>query len=109
LVISIIGWNYILKVKNVKMEKSTSSEGLLGRTITEGVTEYRADPNEENYTKEKIEKDERLNEEDRKKILEILDNKSEEYKGFILLDKGTYMNPEGQRKVIYTKEKDISV
>lgn len=109
LAISIVGWNFILKVKNVKVDKSASSEGLLGRTITEGVTEYRADPNQENYTREKILLDKRLNEEDRKKIIEIIDGKSEQYKGFILLDKGTYMTPEGQRKVIYTKEKDISM
>ena len=109
LIISIIGWNYILKIKNIQIDKSKSSEGLLGRTIMEGVTEYRTDPNKENYKKENIEKDTRLNEEDRIKIINIIDGKDENYKGFILLDKGTYMNPEGQRKVIYTKEKDISV
>ena len=109
LIISIIGWNYILKIKNIQIDKSKSSEGLLGRTIMEGVTEYRTDPNKENYKKENIENDTRLNEEDRIKIINIIDGKDENYKGFILLDKGTYMNPEGQRKVIYTKEKDISV
>lgn len=109
LLMSIIGWNYILKVKGVKTDASTSSEGLLGRTIMEGVSEYRADPNKENYKKESIEKDERINKEDKEELIKILEGNSDKYKGFILLDKGTYINPKGQRKVIYTKEKDISV
>ncbi len=109
LLISIKGWNYVLQIKNVKLDTATSSEGLLGRTIMEGITEYRASGNPEIYKKENIEKDERIKEEDKIKIQSILDGTSNEYKGFILLDKGTYMNPEGQRKVIYTKEKDISV
>lgn len=109
LIISIIGWNYILKVKNVKLDTSTSSEGLLGRTIMEGISEYRAVPNKEEYKKENIELSNRITSEDKEKILSILNETSNEYKGFIMLDKGTYMNPTGNRKVIYTKEKDISI
>lgn len=109
LFVSIQTWNYILRVKNVKLDTATSSEGLLGRTIMEGITEYRASGNPEIYKKENIEKDERIKEEDKTIIKQILDGTSQDYKGFILLDKGTYMEPEGPRKVIYTKEKDISV
>lgn len=109
LIISIMAWNYILKVKNVETDASTSSEGLLGRTIMEGVSVYRAVPNKEEYTQEAIEKESRITPEDKEKIIAIINGNSEEYKGFILLDKGTYMNPIGDRKVIYTKEKDISV
>ena len=109
LFISMQLWNYILKIGNVNIKQETTSEGLLGKTIMEGITEYRADPNPESYKKENIEKDPRLTQEDKKQILEILDNKSEQYKGFTLLDKGTFLEPEGNRKVIYTKEENISV
>lgn len=109
LIISIVAWNWILKIKKVKVEVSDSSEGLIGRLMIDGISTYRRDPNKQNYTKESIEKDTRLLEEDRQKILSILDGESEKYQGFMLLDRGTYMNPIGNRKVVYTKEKDVSV
>lgn len=109
LFISMKCWNYVLDVKGVKQDASKSSEGLLGRTIMEGITRYRADKNDEIYIRENIEKDERITEEDKKQILEIIDGKSEQYKNFILLDKGTFFEPEGNRKVIFTKEENISV
>lgn len=109
LFVSMKCWNYVLKVGNVKIEDKKTSSGLLGRTIMEGITNYRADPNKDNYTREKVEKDERIEEKDKQQILDIIDGKTDKYKSFILLDKGTFLNPIGNRKVIYTKNDNISV
>ncbi len=109
LFISIKCWNNLLEKRNVKINDKTTSNGLLGNSLMEGISKYRKDINPESYKRENIVKDTRISEEDKQKILDIIDKKSNEYKSFILLDKGTFIEPEGNRKVIYLKDENISV
>lgn len=108
LFISIKTWNFVMKKGNVTFQDDTSSGGLLGNGFVEGISAFREEKNPDRYSRESIINDDKITQEDKDIIIDIIDGNSQEYKNFVILDRGTFINSEGFKKIIYLKEDDIS-
>ena len=79
IVLSIFLWNFILKINDVKVNENRSSSSFFSRQLLEGVSCYNREFREEFYTKESIENNNRILNEDKQKIYNIINKKDEEY------------------------------
>lgn len=102
LVISISVWNIVLEKNNVQVKQNRTSSGFFAIGILNGLSEYDVQKNERFDTIEEVEKEEKITPEDKEKILQIINNKSD-YKSYTVMDvKKEYY------KIIYSKEEVIS-
>lgn len=110
LFVSIKVWNAILAKHTYEIDETRTSSGFLSNQIIAGMSEYYRVPEKE-YTRENIENNEKINQQDKEKIIEIMDNKSEQYKNFAIIECSPYMQRENNKKVkvIYIKEENLSV
>lgn len=102
LVISIKIWNLILRKNNVTIKENRTSAGFLASGIIGGIKSYSTQDIKELDSIEEIEECEKITEEDKTKIKDILENKSD-YKSYGVID----INEENY-KVIYSKGNIIS-
>lgn len=111
LFLSIQVWNFIIEKKVAKIDTTRTSEGFLSNQIVSGMTEYYALPRDEQYEKENIINNTKISQEDKEKIIEIKDGKSNEYKNFLLIECAPYRNLQESKqiKVIYTKDENLSI
>ncbi len=110
LFLSLSVWNIIVEKHVTNVDESRTSKGFFSNQIIAGMSEYYRVPEEE-YTRESVENNEKISEQDKEKIIEIIDNKSEQYKNFALIECTPYVQRENntQIKVIYLKNENISV
>ena len=101
-------WNVILEKNNVTIKTGNSSQGLLGTTIIEGVSNYRTLSNEK-YTKEYIVSNNKLSEEDRKTLVSIINKENPDYKSFILLKRLEGTETKEEIKPVYIKGEGVKV
>ena len=106
LFLSIKVWNNVLEKNNVTYKKGHSSQGLLGVTIVEGVSDYRT-ISDEKYNKEWIDQNEDITKEDKEKLISILNKENTEYKSFILLKKLEWTNALNKIKPVYLEGEEI--
>lgn len=96
-------WNFVLYKNNVKIQENRTSEGFLSEGIIKGITEYTLKNTEEFNNIETIKQNEKLTQEDKEKMVEILENNSE-YKSFSVID-----TKKENYDVIYSKNNVLSV
>lgn len=102
LVTSIKIWNVILEKNNVAIKENRTSAGFFASGILGGMTNYNIQDIEDFDTAKEIEESTKITEEDKNKIKEILENKSD-YKSYQVID----TNKENY-KIIYLKGNVIS-
>lgn len=102
LVGSIKIWNVVLVKNNVQIKEDRTSEGFLSSGIIGGITEYSKKDIEEFDTIEKINNNEKLTQDDKEKMIAIL-NKNSENKSFLAVD-----TKKEKYDVIYGKGQSIS-
>lgn len=97
LIFSLKGWNLFIEKQNIPIDKDRTSASFLAAGIIDGITEYRTLKDNDFNTEEKINKQEKISDEDKEKMIDILNNKSE-YKSFKVIN----INEE-KYKVLYAK------
>lgn len=102
LIVGIQSWNFTIKYANVKVDETRTSEGFFASGIINGIKAYDTEDNENFDTVEKIEENKKISEEDKLKMIDVLEEKSQ-YKSFRVIDM-----KEDQYKVLYAKEDAIS-
>lgn len=105
LLVSIKLWNFTLVHYNVVIDQGRTSSGFLSGQILAGMTEYHYIEDKEEYTKEKITENEKISQEDKDKINEIIDGNSKQYKNYALYECANNT----KIKVLYSKEEAVSV
>lgn len=111
LVISLKVWNFVLQSKVTVIDERRTSSGFLSGQLIGGMTEYYQVAKNEEYQIDNILKNQRISEEDKQKILNIKEGKTDEYKNFLLVECAPYRDLENSKKikVIYTKDENLSL
>ncbi len=102
LITSIKIWNVILEKNNVTIKENRTSAGFFASGILGGMTNYNIQDIEDFDTAQEIEESTKIPEEDKVKIKDILEDKSE-YKAYLVID----TNKE-KYEIVYLKENVIS-
>lgn len=106
--ISIMGWNMVLKIGNVKQVQDRTTSGLVDNIIINGISMYQRDNNPEMRTVEGIKNNDNILEKDKEKIIKILEGKDEGYKNYIIFDYKPNNEIIENSMILYLKDENIS-
>ena len=101
LVISIIIWNKLMVSQNVTIKEEKTSTGLMSEQLIKGISEYEI---VSNVTKEYIEDNKYLTEEEKNKICDLIENDNNDYFIFENTENGRVINT----KVVFFENGKIS-
>lgn len=97
LIVSLKCWNLFIKKQNIQIDQDRTSESFLAAGIIDGITEYHTLKDQDFDTVDKINKQGKISDEDKEKMIDILNDKSE-YKSFKVIDVN-----EDNYKVLYAE------
>ena len=103
LAIGIKTWNFILKITNVPINQDRTSSGTFSAQLINGETKYGVLNNTLFDTVEEIENCEKINAEDKNKMINVL-NEDSEYKSYLVIDL-----EDEEYKIIYAKRENLSM
>ena len=111
LVVSIKVWDVCLEKFSVSINKNRTSSSMLSNQLLAGMSEYFVISDEQQYTKESIEQNPKISNEDKENILSILNEENEEYQNFLLVECAPYreLDKSQEIKVIYIKGENLSL
>lgn len=103
IVVGVQIWNFVIKIGNVETDNTRISSGFLASRIVGGITEYSQEKGEEYYTIDGISNNDKIDENDKKMIIDIL-NKNSGYKTYKVMRD----SKKEKYKIIYLKSDDIT-